>query len=117
MSDWSIEFYVMENDDSPLAEWYAAQNSKVQAKLLRTFELLQELGIEVGEPHVKPLGNKLYEIRVRVDRNNFRVIYFAYTDRRFILLHGFQKKTQKTPTKELETAQRYMDDFLERNSS
>jgi phage-related protein len=116
MSNWSIEFYAMENDESPLAEWYEAQNSKVQAKLLRTFELLQELGIEVGEPHVKPLGNKLYEIRVRVDRNNFRVIYFAYTDRRFILLHGFQKKTQKTPTKELETAQKYMDDFLERNS-
>jgi phage-related protein len=116
MSEWSIEFYARANDESPLAEWYADQSSKVQAKLLRTFELLEELGIEVGEPHVKPLGNKLYEIRIRVDRNNFRVIYFAYTDRRFILLHGFQKKTQKTPTKELETAQKYMDDFLERNS-
>jgi phage-related protein len=116
MDDWSIEFYALENDESPLADWYTAQSTKVQAKFLRTFELLEDLGIEIGMPHVKPLGDKLYEVRVRVDRNNFRVIYFAYTDRRFILLHGFQKKSQKTPTKELETAQKYMKDFLERNS-
>jgi phage-related protein len=69
-------------------------------------------------PHVKPLGDKLYEIRirVRVDRNNFRVIYFVYTDRRFIMLHGFQKKTQKTPRKELEIAHKYMEDFLARDA-
>jgi phage-related protein len=116
MADWSIEFYVLENDESPIATWYDSQNSKVQAKLLHVFELLEELGIEVGMPHVKPLGDKLYEIRIRVDRHNFRVIYFAYTDRRFILLHGFQKKTQKTPSKELELAWKYMEDFLERSS-
>jgi phage-related protein len=124
MADWSIEFYVLENDESPIATWYDAQNSKVQAKLLHVFELLEELGIEVGMPHVKPLGDKLYEIRIRVDssacakgdRHNFRVIYFAYTDRRFILLHGFQKKTQKTPSKELEMARKYIEDFLERSS-
>jgi phage-related protein len=116
MAEWLVEFYTLENEESPVADWYAAQASKVQAKLLWTFELLEELGIEVGMPHVKPLGDKLYEIRIRVDRNNFRVIYFAYTDRRFIMLHGFQKKTQKTPTKELEIAQKYMEDFLARDA-
>lgn len=116
MAEWLIEFYTLKNEESPIADWYLAQASKVQAKLLWTFELLEELGIEVGMPHVKPLGDKLYKVRVRVDRNNFRVIYFAYANRRFILLHGFQKKTQKTPTKELETAQKYMEDFLERNA-
>ena len=43
-------------------------------------------------------------------------IYYAYTDRRFILLHGFQKKTQKTPAKELELAQKYMEYFLARDA-
>jgi phage-related protein len=117
MAEWSIEFYTLANEESPVADWYAAQGSKVQAKLLWMFDLLEELGIEVGMPYVKPLGDKLYEIRVKVDRNSFRVIYFAYTDRRFILLHGFQKKTQKTPLKELEIAQKYMEDVLERYGS
>ena len=55
MAEWLVEFYALENEESPVADWYAAQGSKVQAKLLWTFELL-------------------YEIRIRVERNNFRVI-------------------------------------------
>jgi phage-related protein len=67
-------------------------------------------------PYIKPLGDKLYEIRADVNRNSFRVVYFLYTGRRFILLHGFQKKTQKTPTKELARARTYFEDFLDRNT-
>jgi phage-related protein len=67
-------------------------------------------------PYIKPLGDKLYEVRADVNRNTFRVIYFLYTGRRFILLHGFQKKTQKTPERELERARKYLEDFLARNT-
>jgi phage-related protein len=67
-------------------------------------------------PYIKPLGDKLYEIRADVNRNAFRVVYFLYTGRRFILLHGFQKKTQKTPTKELARARIYLEEFLDRNT-
>lgn len=67
-------------------------------------------------PYIKPLEDKLYEVRADVNRNTFRVIYFLYTGRRFILLHGFQKKTQKTPEKELEKARKYLENFLERDT-
>jgi phage-related protein len=60
--------------------------------------------------------DKLYDVRAEVNRNAIRVIYFLYTDRRFILLHEFHKKTQKTPKKELEKAKKYLEDFLEQNS-
>jgi phage-related protein len=75
---------------------------------------LEESGIDVGMPHVKPLENKLYEIRVRVDRNAYRIIYFLHTGQQFVLLHGFQKKTQKTPPRELKLAKKYLEEFLER---
>jgi phage-related protein len=78
--------------------------------------MLETNGIDLGEPYVKPLGEKLYEVRAEVNRKAIRVIYFLYTGRRFILLHGFQKKTQKTPEKELNKARKYFEDFLERNS-
>jgi phage-related protein len=116
MSDWSVEFYADSDDNSPVLDWYQTLDDKTKAKLIWTFQLLETNGIDVGMPYVKPLEDKLYEVRAEVNRNAIRVIYFLYTGRRFILLHGFQKKTQKTPNKELEKARKYLEDFLERNS-
>ncbi len=116
MTGWSIDFYTDCEAKSPITEWFEAQDAKVQAKFLWVFDLLEEAGIEVGMPHVKPLKDKLYEIRIRVDKNAYRIIYFLHTGQKFILLHGFQKKTQKTPTKELELAKKYLVDCLEQFS-
>ena len=113
MAEWLIKFYTDREAKSLVAEWFEAQDAKTQAKLLWVFDLLAESGIDVGMPHVKPLEDKLYEIRVRVDRNAYRIIYFLHTGQQFILLHGFQKKTQKTPTKELKLAKKYLAAFLE----
>lgn len=60
------------------------------------------------------MGNGLYELRTKVASNIHRVLYFHYRHGRFILLHGFTKKTKKTPHKELAKARRYMKDYLER---
>ena len=46
----------------------------------------------------------MYEVRAKDHKGIYRVIYVAHTGRRFILLHGFIKKTQKTPRRELEIA-------------
>jgi phage-related protein len=116
MPDWSVEFYSDRDNSSPVLDWYQDLDDKTKAKLSWIVQLLETNGIEVGMPYIKPLEDKLYEIRAEVNRNAIRVIYFLYTDRRFILLHGFHKKTQKTPKKELEKAKKYLEDFLEQNS-
>jgi phage-related protein len=116
MPDWSVEFYSDRDNSSPVLDWYETLDDKTKAKLIWTFQLLETNGIEVGMPYIKPLEDKLYEVRAEVNRNAIRVIYFLYTERRFILLHGFHKKTQKTPRKELEKAKKYLEDFLEQNS-
>lgn len=115
MPDWSVEFYSTSDDNSPVLDWYESLDDKAKAKLIWIFQLLETNGIEVGMPYIKPLGDKLYEVRADVNRNTFRVVYFLHTGRRFILLHGFQKKTQKTPEKELERARKYLEDFIKRN--
>lgn len=56
---------------------------------------------------------KLWELRIRAGRKAYRVIYFAFTGQRFILLHAFLKKTRKTPRKQIAIAQRRLADFLE----
>jgi phage-related protein len=112
VAQWKVEFYQFPNGNSPALDWYLDQEAPIKAKFARIFELLQEHGISVGKPYVAPLEDKLYEIRVEYDTNIYRTIYFAYTGRRFILLHGFQKKTQKTPKKELDLAKDRMKMFL-----
>ncbi|NEO90080.1 MAG: type II toxin-antitoxin system RelE/ParE family toxin [Moorea sp. SIO3G5] len=113
MLQWIVEFYQLANGSSPPLDWFLEQDTKVQAKFARIFKLLQEHGISVGMPHVRPIKNsKLFEIRVEQKTNIYRIFYFAYTGRRFILLHGFQKKTQKTPAKEIEIAESRRAEFL-----
>jgi phage-related protein len=117
VSQWNVEFYKFLNGNSPVLDWFRAQDSKVKAKLARIFDLLQEQGTAVGKPYVALLKDKLYEIRIEQDTNIYRVLYIAYTGKRFILLHGFQKKTQKTPKKELDLAKERMKTFLAEEKS
>jgi phage-related protein len=112
VSEWKVEFFKFPNDNSPVLDWFQSQEPKVKAKLARIFDLLEGEGISVGKPYVAPLEDKLYEIRIGQDTNIYRILYFAYTDKRFILLHGFQKKTQKTPKKELDLSKERMKAFL-----
>lgn len=54
------------------------------------------------------------EIRVRVSSNSYRVLFFTFTGCRLVLLHGFMKKTTKTPTREIRIAEQRMHDYLQR---
>ena len=114
MSQWTVDFYKPSEGDSPTYEWFLKQDAKVRAKLAQILDLLQEQGTLVGMPYVRPItdSEKLYEIRVEQNTNIYRVLYFAYTGRCFILLHGFQKKTKKTPKGEIKLAEDRLKDFL-----
>lgn len=113
MTRWKIEFYQSPSGNPLVYEWFLEQSAKVQARFAQIFELLQDKGISVGMPYVRPIAKtKLYEIRVEQDTNIYRIFYFAYTGRRFILLHGFQKKTQKTAKQEIELAETRRKEFL-----
>lgn len=113
MVQWKVEFYQLPNGSSPVLAWFRKQEAKVQAKFVRIFDLLTAYGTLVGMPHVRSItDSKLFEIRVEQNTNIYRIFYFAYTGRRFILLHGLQKKDQKTPKQDLESAEDRLKAFL-----
>ncbi|MDR2610344.1 MAG: type II toxin-antitoxin system RelE/ParE family toxin [Clostridiales Family XIII bacterium] len=72
---------------------------------------LQTYGIAAGEPAMKHIkGTEIWELRPTNDR-----IFFAYwKDNVFVLLSHFIKKSQRTPRREIERAERNRKDFLER---
>ena len=112
--EWSVEFYVDESGESPVEEFLQGLDKKTLARLDWAIEQLRVRNVQAREPLVKHLEGKLWELRRSSDGNIYRVMYFFFTGKRIIFLHGFQKKTQKTPRKEMDTANKRMDDFLER---
>jgi len=70
----------------------------MQARFLRISELLESFAPQrVGLPHVRPLGEKLWEMRLSGKEGIGRAIYATAAGRRLIVLHAFVKKTRKTP--------------------
>jgi phage-related protein len=63
-------------------------------------------------PHVRPLGEKLWEMRLRGRDGIGRAIYTAVSGRRLIVLHAFVKKTQKTPRRSIELALKRMAEMV-----
>ena len=66
-----------------------------------------EFGWPIGMPVCRPLGDGIYEVRTRLAQNRIaRMLFYIDRKGRMVLLHGFIKKTPKTPDEELELARK-----------
>lgn len=86
-------------------------DQKELAKAIRTIELLEEFGSDLSLPHSRHLSDGLLELRMRGKREVR--IFYSFHKYDAYLLHGFIKKTQSTPEKELDRA-RAMQNHLHR---
>lgn len=112
---FDVEYYEKEDGTFPAEEFILSLDSKMQAKMFRELDLLETFGNQLREPHSKPLGDGIYEIRAKVASDITRVLYFFVVNKKIILTNGFVKKTQKTPDNEITLAKKYRKDYLERN--
>lgn len=111
---WEVEFYIDSNGREPVTEFLDGLPSSQRAKVAKLMYLLSEQGVLLKEPYTKQIRGKLRELRIKDHLGNIRILYFTFTGRRFILLHGFLKKTAKTPEREIELAEKRMKDYIER---
>lgn len=81
---------------------------KDKQKLLATINMVQEHGLLVAQrmEWIKKVDNDIFEIHSKVSSNIQRALYFHVTDERYIITHGFTKKTQKTSVNETKHAKR-----------
>ena len=114
MSNFQVNFYTLPNGSKPAKEFILSLDKKMRAKLLRTIETLEDKGNQLREPYSKHLEGDIFELRVKVGSDVSRVMYFFVVKHQIILTHGFIKKSQKTPKREIERAQKYYKDYLER---
>jgi|GEM_PF-71608 len=112
--NWKIEFYKDKEGQEPVIDFLDSLFPPARAKAVKLFNMLVEYGVLLKEPYTKQIKGKIRELRIKDSQGAIRVLYFTYTGRRFVLLHGFIKKTDKTPEREIEIAEKRMNDFIQR---
>ncbi|MCK9403437.1 MAG: type II toxin-antitoxin system RelE/ParE family toxin [Chitinophagaceae bacterium] len=93
-------------------EFYNKQTKKVQDRILWTIRVIKDIQL-VPEKYLKHIGEGIYEIRVSSGNNIFRIFCFFDEGQLVIVLNGFQKKTQKTPTEEIDKAKKLKKKYYE----
>ena len=113
--EWRVEFYKDSKGNEPVKAFLNALSEEARAKVARLIKLLAHYGVLLKEPYTKQIQGKIRELRIADQRGALRVLYFAYTGKRLILLHGFIKKIDKTPPQEIVIAEKRMQDFILRS--
>ncbi len=115
---WKIEFYQKENEEYPVKKFIDGLTKKHFAKALWEIGLLEEYGTVLKEPYAKAIKGEEYkgiwELRIKFASDISRIFYFMPIGDKFVLLHGFVKKTEETPASEIDIAKRYMNDYKRR---
>jgi phage-related protein len=95
-------------------EFYSDQTTKVQKKILWTLRVIEDLD-RIPEIYFKHLEGTdgLYEIRVQSGSDIFRIFCFFDDNNLVVIGHGFQKKTQKTPDREIERGEKIKREYYE----
>jgi phage-related protein len=105
---WRVEIL-----NEVVAAEIAALPADMQARFLRLSDRIGQTGLEsVGEPHVKHLEGKLWELRLTGRDGIARALYVTAIGRRVIVVRAFVKKTQKTPPAEIKLALRRAKEII-----
>ena len=112
--DREILFYRTTSQKCPVEEFLDSLPSKVAKKVTWVLGLLEDLDVVPAQYFAKMPGtDDIWECRIKLGSNIYRI--FAFWDgNKIILTHGFIKKTQKTPSNEIEKAESYKKDYFQR---
>ena len=101
----TAKFYAADSGAMPVRDWLLSLTQKDRIEIGSDIANI-EYNWPVGPPQCKPLENGIFEVRSHIsDGKIARTLFFIDQDKLF-LLHGFIKKTQKTPRREIEIAQK-----------
>lgn len=96
-------FYKNEHGKEPVRDWLKELGKPV-CTLIGADIMTVEFGWPIGMPVCRPLGKGLYEVRTNLPQGRIARTIFLISGDRMILLHGFIKKSKKTPQKDIDLA-------------
>ncbi len=112
--EWSVVFYTREDGESLVEEFLDGLDRQAQSRFVWSMEQLRQRNVQAREPLVRHIEGRLWELRRESRTNIYRLFYVFIEGRRILFLHGFQKKTEKTPRGEIDIALSRLQDFVTR---
>ncbi len=111
----SISFYKTASGRCPVEEYMDTLSDTQITKITWVLKLVRETR-NISTKYFKKLvkTDDIWEVRIGVGKNNFRVLGFKHNKELIILTNSFQKKTQKTPRGEIKLAEKRKKDYLSR---
>ncbi len=110
-----LEFEIMRREDGSceFEEYLDALPDQDAAKLITVIRKTEHQGLQtaISQQWVKKLRDGIFELRSQFGSNAQRALYFHRTGTRYVITHGFTKKTNRTPAKEIEKAKRLRDEY------
>ncbi len=98
-------FYATANGSEPVREWLLGLD-EADRRVIGQNIATAEYGWPIGMPLCRSLGNGLFEIHSNISSGRIARVIFAVIDQQMVLLHGFVKKSQKTPKPDLDLAEK-----------
>ena len=111
---WTVTYYETTSGVRPVLGYIDALSGKEASSVVRAIQRLEQFGVGLGMPHVRPLQGKLWELRSHGPTQQHRVIYVATSSESLLLLHAFTKKTAQTPRREIQLAEERLTDWERR---
>jgi len=96
-------FYRLDSGREPVREWLKELESGDRKAIGEDIKYV-EFSWPIGMPLVRSLGRELWEVRSRLPRGRIARVLFCVGRGRMVLLHGFIKKSRKTPQRDIELA-------------
>jgi len=110
----TVTFYRTADGKCPVQEFLDSLPGKVAQKIVWVLTLLEDMDIVPASYFKKLAGTEgIWECRIQFGSNAYRVFCF-FLNNSVVLTHGFVKKSQKTPAREIERAEAYRRDFFKR---
>lgn len=93
--DWRVDFYADENGNRPVKDFILGESKKAIAEIIHVFKLLRINNVTLGLPYVRKINKSgIRELRIRHGSDLYRILFFAFTGRMFIILHAIKKRRE-----------------------
>jgi phage-related protein len=103
-------FYALPSGREPVREWLRSLDREDKKRIGEDIKDV-EFSWPIGMPLCRALGNGLWEVRCNLTKGRIARVLFCTRQQRMVLLHGFVKKTQKTPAGDLNLALKRMKEL------
>ena len=108
-----IKYWRNPTGRAPVETYVDIIDSKEErAELLSVLKGIQENGTNAIGVEFRQIEGKLWELKMRIHRNQHRIFYVVLKGNEMVLLHGYLKKSQKAPLKEIQAAKQRLKTII-----